>query len=146
MYRLLATSRNTNTMTAVESQTCCLTIQTASSISPIDFHRCCFPQACSSRDLHHNKRELNPQVLHPWKSLSKGVARVKRDWIIPPIRVLENSKQVPEDLVQVTWTNTHLSAKHFKLHPTFRRRLIYQLADSNGPMALFNPLFKFFGL
>nr|XP_057944744.1 cadherin-15 [Doryrhamphus excisus] len=27
--------------------------------------------------------------------------RVKRDWIIPPIRVLENSKQVPENLVQI---------------------------------------------
>uniref|UniRef100_A0A665XBU9 Cadherin 15, type 1, M-cadherin (myotubule) n=1 Tax=Echeneis naucrates TaxID=173247 RepID=A0A665XBU9_ECHNA len=31
----------------------------------------------------------------------KGMVRVKRDWIIPPIRVLENSKQVPEDLVQI---------------------------------------------
>ncbi|KAG7253980.1 hypothetical protein CRUP_013841, partial [Coryphaenoides rupestris] len=29
-----------------------------------------------------------------------SLSRVKRDWIIPPIRVLENSKQVPEDLVQ----------------------------------------------
>uniref|UniRef100_A0A667WWV8 Cadherin 15, type 1, M-cadherin (myotubule) n=1 Tax=Myripristis murdjan TaxID=586833 RepID=A0A667WWV8_9TELE len=32
---------------------------------------------------------------------SNGLVRVKRDWIIPPIRVLENSKQVPEDLVQI---------------------------------------------
>lgn len=86
----------------------CLTIQTARSISLLDVYRCRFLQACSAGELHHSKRELNPQVLHPWKSLSKGVARVKRDWIIPPIRVLENSKQVPEDLVQVTWTKTHI--------------------------------------
>uniref|UniRef100_A0A8C2WF31 Cadherin 15, type 1, M-cadherin (myotubule) n=1 Tax=Cyclopterus lumpus TaxID=8103 RepID=A0A8C2WF31_CYCLU len=40
-------------------------------------------------------------VLYPWRNQGKGVVRVKRDWIIPPIRVLENSKQVPEDLVQI---------------------------------------------
>lgn len=67
---------------------------------------------CSSRELHHSKRELNPRVLHPWRSPAKGVVRVKRDWIIPPIRVLENSKQVPEDLVQVTGTKAQLSAGH----------------------------------
>ncbi|XP_061526112.1 cadherin-15 [Phycodurus eques] len=42
------------------------------------------------------------QEIHPWRSQGKGVVvRVKRDWIIPPIRVLENSKQVPENLVQI---------------------------------------------
>ncbi|TDH16982.1 hypothetical protein EPR50_G00003700 [Perca flavescens] len=41
------------------------------------------------------------EALHPWRNQGKGVVRVKRDWIIPPIRVLENSKQVPEDLVQI---------------------------------------------
>ncbi|XP_028295295.1 cadherin-15 [Gouania willdenowi] len=40
---------------------------------------------------------LHPLALNPWKNHG----RVKRDWIIPPIRVSENSKQVPEDLVQI---------------------------------------------
>ncbi|XP_062845618.1 cadherin-15 [Trichomycterus rosablanca] len=44
---------------------------------------------------------LNPAVLHPWRTRSAGLNRVKRDWIIPPIRVTENSKQVPEYLVQI---------------------------------------------
>uniref|UniRef100_A0A8C4I6P9 Cadherin 15, type 1, M-cadherin (myotubule) n=1 Tax=Dicentrarchus labrax TaxID=13489 RepID=A0A8C4I6P9_DICLA len=47
------------------------------------------------------KQELQPQTLYPWRNQGKGVVRVKRDWIIPPIRVLENSKQVPENLVQI---------------------------------------------
>ncbi|XP_076011733.1 cadherin-15 [Genypterus blacodes] len=41
------------------------------------------------------------QAVYPWRKGSTGLSRVKRDWIIPPIRVLENSKQVPEDLVQI---------------------------------------------
>ncbi|KAM9860535.1 cadherin-15 [Aulostomus maculatus] len=41
------------------------------------------------------------QVVRLWRHQGEGVVRVKRDWIIPPIRVLENSKQVPEDLVQI---------------------------------------------
>ncbi|XP_054626806.1 cadherin-15 isoform X1 [Dunckerocampus dactyliophorus] len=41
------------------------------------------------------------QEIHPWRNQGKGMVRVKRDWIIPPIRVLENSKQVPENLVQI---------------------------------------------
>nr|XP_055072421.1 cadherin-15 [Misgurnus anguillicaudatus] len=46
--------------------------------------------------------DLNPSVLYPWQHRSAGAqVRVKRDWIIPPIRVSENSKQVPEDLVQI---------------------------------------------
>ncbi|XP_073715622.1 cadherin-15 [Misgurnus anguillicaudatus] len=48
------------------------------------------------------QRDLNPSVLYPWQHRSAGAqVRVKRDWIIPPIRVSENSKQVPEDLVQI---------------------------------------------
>ncbi|XP_034737882.1 cadherin-15 [Etheostoma cragini] len=41
------------------------------------------------------------EALYPWRNQGKGLVRVKRDWIIPPIRVLENSKQVPENLVQI---------------------------------------------
>ncbi|XP_063044775.1 cadherin-15 [Engraulis encrasicolus] len=49
---------------------------------------------------------LNPAVLYPWRQTSgalarAGLSRVKRDWIIPPIRVLENSKVIPESLVQI---------------------------------------------
>lgn len=77
------------------------------------FLYCCyFPQVWSSREPHHDESDLHPQVLYPWRNPSKGIVRVKRDWIIPPIRVLENSKQVPEDLVQVNMTN--LSHSHLK--------------------------------
>ncbi|XP_041917797.1 cadherin-15 [Alosa sapidissima] len=44
---------------------------------------------------------LEPAVLYPWRQARGGLARMKRDWIIPPIRVLENGKQVPEPLVQI---------------------------------------------
>ncbi|XP_029950853.1 cadherin-15 [Salarias fasciatus] len=59
-------------------------------------------QVWSSAESQHIKDdELHPRTFYPWKSRGKGVLRVKRDWIIPPIRVSENSKQVPEDLVQI---------------------------------------------
>ncbi|XP_067257650.1 cadherin-15 [Chanodichthys erythropterus] len=46
--------------------------------------------------------DLNPAVLNPWRHRRAGPqVRVKRDWVIPPIRVSENSKQLPEDLVQI---------------------------------------------
>ncbi|XP_077449209.1 cadherin-15 [Stigmatopora argus] len=49
-----------------------------------------------------SEQPRNIQVIHPWRTKGTGVVtRVKRDWIIPPIRVLENSKQVPENLVQI---------------------------------------------
>ncbi|XP_069030041.1 cadherin-15 [Embiotoca jacksoni] len=58
-------------------------------------------QVWSSAEPHNNEEELHPQVLSPWRGQYKGMVRVKRDWIIPPIRVSENSKQVPEALVQI---------------------------------------------
>jgi len=58
-------------------------------------------QVWSSAETQHKEDELRPQALYPWRNQGKGMVRVKRDWIIPPIRVLENSKQVPEDLVQI---------------------------------------------
>uniref|UniRef100_A0A674PLF0 Cadherin 2, type 1, N-cadherin (neuronal) n=1 Tax=Takifugu rubripes TaxID=31033 RepID=A0A674PLF0_TAKRU len=47
-----------------------------------------------------------PEILFPWRSMIvKGdgtVRRVKRDWVIPPINVPENSRgQFPEDLVRI---------------------------------------------
>ncbi|CAN9507158.1 unnamed protein product [Ophioblennius macclurei] len=59
-------------------------------------------QVWSSAESRHIKDdELRPSILYPWKNRGKPMSRVKRDWIIPPIRVSENSKQVPEDLVQI---------------------------------------------
>lgn len=51
-----------------------------------------------------------PEILFPWRSvIVKGdgtVRRVKRDWVIPPINVPENSRgQFPEDLVRVRHTH-----------------------------------------
>uniref|UniRef100_A0A668VZU0 Cadherin domain-containing protein n=1 Tax=Oreochromis aureus TaxID=47969 RepID=A0A668VZU0_OREAU len=47
-----------------------------------------------------------PEILFPWRSVVvKGdgtLRRVKRDWVIPPINVPENSRgQFPEDLVRI---------------------------------------------
>ncbi|XP_030019340.1 cadherin-15 [Sphaeramia orbicularis] len=58
-------------------------------------------QVWSSAETHQKEEELQLQAVYPWRKHSSGIVRVKRDWIIPPIRVLENSKQVPEDLVQI---------------------------------------------
>ncbi|XP_055010822.1 cadherin-15 [Boleophthalmus pectinirostris] len=54
-------------------------------------------QAWTSSQTHQKHSKLH--TMHPWRRHNSG--RVKRDWIIPPIRVLENSKQIPEDLVQI---------------------------------------------
>lgn len=64
-----------------------------------------FPQVWSAAEPHHNGNGLHLQALYPWRHQGEGLVRVKRDWIIPQIRVLENSKQVPEDLVQVNMPN-----------------------------------------
>lgn len=56
--------------------------------------------------------EQPPQVLYPRRNQGKGLARVKRDWIIPQIRVLENSKQVPEALVQVKMSGYCIIVKY----------------------------------
>lgn len=55
-----------------------------------------------------------PEILFPWRSvIVKGdgtVRRVKRDWVIPPINVPENSRgQFPEDLVRVRSTQRSVS-------------------------------------
>lgn len=58
---------------------------------------CLISQAWTSSQPFQKHSELH--TMHPWRKHISG--RVKRDWIIPPIRVLENSKQIPEDLVQI---------------------------------------------
>uniref|UniRef100_A0A672ZQU3 Cadherin-2-like n=1 Tax=Sphaeramia orbicularis TaxID=375764 RepID=A0A672ZQU3_9TELE len=47
-----------------------------------------------------------PEILFPWRSVvvrgDGSLRRVKRDWVIPPINVPENSRgQFPEDLVRI---------------------------------------------
>ncbi|KAF7690210.1 hypothetical protein HF521_012014 [Silurus meridionalis] len=47
-----------------------------------------------------------PEIVFPWRSIVVGgdgsVSRVKRDWVIPPINVPENSRgQFPEELVKI---------------------------------------------
>ncbi|XP_028257825.1 cadherin-15 [Parambassis ranga] len=56
---------------------------------------------CTAEPHHKEEEEVPPQTLYLWKNHGKGLVRIRRDWIIPPIRVSENSKQVPEDLVQI---------------------------------------------
>uniref|UniRef100_A0A672FJY4 Cadherin 2, type 1, N-cadherin (neuronal) n=1 Tax=Salarias fasciatus TaxID=181472 RepID=A0A672FJY4_SALFA len=44
----------------------------------------------------------DPDVLFPWRRRAGSGGRVKRDWVIPPINVPENSRgQFPEDLVRI---------------------------------------------
>lgn len=100
-------------------------------------------QVCSSRELHHSKRELNPRVLHPWRSPTKGVVRVKRDWIIPPLRVLENSKQVPEDLVQIKSDKIFTGEVIYKLEgPGVDQdpKNLFEIDDKNGVIRSKRPL------
>ncbi len=54
-----------------------------------------------------------PEILFPWRSVvvrgDGTLRRVKRDWVIPPINVPENSRgQFPEDLVRVRHIHTHI--------------------------------------
>uniref|UniRef100_A0A3B3XUA9 Cadherin domain-containing protein n=1 Tax=Poecilia mexicana TaxID=48701 RepID=A0A3B3XUA9_9TELE len=65
------------------------------------------------RSLRHPPNQGRPgcpapkqEVLFPWRSMVVGgdgtMRRVKRDWVIPPINVPENSRgQFPEDLVRI---------------------------------------------
>ncbi|KAG5849322.1 hypothetical protein ANANG_G00108990 [Anguilla anguilla] len=61
-----------------------------------------FQVSCSAQ---LGQEEASPAVLYPWGRRpdgdSMGLSRVKRAWIIPPIRVSENSKQIPENLVEI---------------------------------------------
>ncbi|XP_036400202.1 cadherin-15 [Megalops cyprinoides] len=66
------------------------------------------------------EQEPSPNVLYPWRGGSGGegsvgLSRVKRDWIIPPIRVSENSKQSPEYLVQIKSDKVFVGEVIYKL-------------------------------
>ncbi|XP_034048052.1 cadherin-15 [Thalassophryne amazonica] len=91
----------------------------SSSLHPLSFDSCCsycVLQTWTAADTQHQEEETQFQALYPWRKQSTGgMIRVKRDWIIPPIRVLENSKQVPEALVQI------------KSDKIFRGEVIYKL-------------------
>ena len=63
-----------------------------------------------------------PEIVFPWHSRVVGgdgsaVRRVKRDWVIPPINVPENSRgQFPEELVRVRdWSLTQTHTACFRL-------------------------------
>lgn len=81
-----------------------------------------------------------PEILFPWRSLDvRGdgtVRRVKRDWVIPPINVPENSRgQFPEELVRVSHTHTTLTKASTPALRTFcwlAPKHGNKNADSNG--------------
>lgn len=61
-----------------------------------------------------------PEIVFPKHSVvvmgDGSVNRVKRDWVIPPVNVLENSrKQFPEELVKVS-THAAYRSKTYVTH------------------------------
>uniref|UniRef100_A0A672ZSN1 Cadherin-2-like n=1 Tax=Sphaeramia orbicularis TaxID=375764 RepID=A0A672ZSN1_9TELE len=71
-------------------------------------------QSCRSAAIHNHTHSDSdatltqrvPEILFPWRSVvvrgDGSLRRVKRDWVIPPINVPENSRgQFPEDLVRI---------------------------------------------
>ncbi|XP_026234526.1 cadherin-15 [Anabas testudineus] len=100
-------------------------------------------QMWSSAEPHHNEDELHLQTLYPWRNQGKGVVRVKRDWIIPPIRVLENSKHVPEDLVQIKSDKIFTSKVIYKLEgPGVDQepKNLFEIDDQTGVIRSKRPL------
>ncbi|KAK2853931.1 hypothetical protein Q5P01_006592 [Channa striata] len=100
-------------------------------------------QVWSSGEPHHNKEELHVQALYPWRNRGSGVVRVKRDWIIPPIRVLENSKQIPEDLVQIKSDKIFTSEVIYKLEgPGVDQepKNLFEIDDQTGVIRSKRPL------
>ena len=56
------------------------------------------------------------EITFPWRSVvvrgDGSLRRVKRDWVIPPINVPENSRgQFPEELVRVRHAHTHTQSR-----------------------------------
>lgn len=77
-------------------------------------HNLCVTFVVSSLQVNSSSAAVTQQVreiVFPWHSLVVGddgsLRRVKRDWVIPPINVPENSRgQFPEELVRVGETHT----------------------------------------
>ncbi|KAK2920102.1 cadherin-15 isoform X2 [Channa argus] len=100
-------------------------------------------QVWTSGERYHSKEELHPQALYPWRNQGSGVVRVKRDWIIPPIRVLENSKQIPEDLVQIKSDKIFTSEVIYKLEgPGVDQepKNLFEIDDQTGVIRSKRPL------
>uniref|UniRef100_A0A4W4GXV2 Cadherin 15, type 1, M-cadherin (myotubule) n=1 Tax=Electrophorus electricus TaxID=8005 RepID=A0A4W4GXV2_ELEEL len=86
---------------------------------------------------------LNPDVLYPWRAKSAGLGRVKRDWIIPPIRVSENSKHVPEYLVQIKSDKVFSGEVIYKLEgPGVNQepKNLFEIEDKTGWIKSMMPL------
>ncbi|KAF7664714.1 hypothetical protein LDENG_00167680 [Lucifuga dentata] len=69
--------------------------------------------------------------------------RVKRDWIIPPIRVLENSKQIPEDLVQIKSDKIFTGEVIYKLEGPGvdqKPKNLFEIDDKTGMIRSKQPL------
>ncbi|KAJ3593887.1 hypothetical protein NHX12_006220 [Muraenolepis orangiensis] len=91
----------------------------------------------------HDSGPFELVVLNPWTSRGPGLSRVKRDWIIPPIRVLENSKQVPEDLVQIKSDKIFTSQVIYKLEgPGVDQepKNLFEIDDKTGFIRSIRPL------
>ncbi|KAG7248720.1 hypothetical protein CRUP_023453, partial [Coryphaenoides rupestris] len=88
----------------------------------------------------HGLLALNPWLPHRGPG---SLSRVKRDWIIPPIRVLENSKQVPEDLVQIKSDKIFTSQVIYKLEgPGVDQepKNLFEIDDKSGIIRSKRPL------
>lgn len=83
-----------------------------------------------------------PEIRFPWRSAVVGgdgsvVRRVKRDWVIPPINVPENSRgQFPEELVRVR--QSHMTkTEHTHTHIVFycsclsqKKQILFKIGPS----------------
>ncbi|KAF6715695.1 Cadherin-15 [Oryzias melastigma] len=102
-----------------------------------------FHQVWSSAEHHHRDAELHPWALFPWRNQGRSLARMKRDWIIPSIRVLENSKQVPEDLVVIKSDKTFSGEVIYKLEgPGVDQepKNLFEIDDKKGVIRSKQPL------
>ncbi|MGH0125315.1 UNVERIFIED_CONTAM: hypothetical protein FKN15_022904 [Acipenser sinensis] len=63
-----------------------------------------FYQVGSTSVTEQQAEEDSAEVLFPWRQKtvgSSGLQRAKRAWVIPPINIPENTKQIPKNVVQI---------------------------------------------